>query len=150
SDDDVRKLVYLPTDAVLRPDVSGSAAGEARLGAYDAAFSRIKPSQLYATGVATPFATVNDVEQVLRDEPVHIVVVPGIFGEFIPRTPFEELFSTDSLSRSDWEVKGAQVTDDRFNVKTLETESLPLRDLVRVGSIDGAGPSGEKKALVTV
>ena len=31
--------------------------------------------------------------------PVHIVVVPGIFGEFIPRTPFEELLSADSAAK---------------------------------------------------
>jgi hypothetical protein len=77
-------------------------------------------------------------------------VVPGIFGEFIPRTPFEELFDAKTTASAEWATKGAQVTDQRFNVKTLTSDTHPLSELIRVGSIDGKDASGQTKPLVTV
>ena len=156
SDDDIKKLVYLPTDGVMKPKISSSLKGADRLAALDKAFNAIKPSDLFAAGDAAPFTEQANLEQVLAENPVHIIVVPGIFGEFIPRTPFEELFTADSIAKRDWAVKGAAVTDQRFNVKTLEQEDLPLHsddpknELIRVGSIDGKDASGAPKALVTV
>jgi hypothetical protein len=147
SDDDVKKLVYLPTDAVMKPAVPDTLAGEARIQAYDTAFKQIKPSDLFKAGDAAPFTKQADLEKVLEDEPVHIVVVPGIFGEFIPRTPFEELFDAQSVARAEWEAKGSQVKSARFNVKSLQTEQLAMSDLIRVASIDG---KASKKPLVTV
>jgi hypothetical protein len=150
SDDDVRKLVYLPTSGVMKPNVPESAAGEARLAALDKAFNDIKPSDLFKAGVDAPLTMQQDLDKVLVDGPVHIIVVPGIFGEFIPRTPFEELFSSKTIARTDWEIKGAKVTDDRFNVKALANDKAPLSDLIRVGSIDGKDASGKDVPLVTV
>lgn len=147
SDDDISKLVYLPTSEVMTPKVSvpRSASPEARLAAYDQAFKSIKPSQLYEEGKKTPIRNAGDVEKILRDGPVHVVILPGIFSELIPRTPFEELFSADSTAKKSWAQKGARVKDSRYNVKTLKDDQRPMSELVRVGSIDDA--SG--KPLVT-
>jgi hypothetical protein len=137
SDADAKKLVYLPTDAVMKPTARGASADE-RLASIDDAFKRIKPSQLYNLGAKTPMKATADLEKVLRDHPVHIVIVPGIFSEMIPRTPFEELFDQDTTAAREWKTKGAAVTDLRYSVKTFTSEPRPLSELVRVGSIDGA------------
>jgi hypothetical protein len=149
SDDDVRKLVYLPTDAVMKPGVPDSAKGADRLAALDKAFTSILPSQLFKAGAA-PFTQQDDLDSVLLDNPVHIIVVPGIFGEFIPRTPFEEIFSAHTVASAEWATKGAAVTDLRFNVKTLQSDTRALSEIIRVGSIDGVDASGAVKPLVTV
>jgi len=147
SDDDIKKLVYLPNEAVLSPKLTsprGASAAD-RIAAYDNAFKAIKPSALYEEGKKTPLAASSDVEKVLREKPVHIVILPGIFSEFIPRTPFDELFSQSSTAKKEWATKGAKVKDARYNVKTLSSDQRPMSELVRVGSIDDA--SG--KPLVT-
>ena len=168
SDADVHDLVYLPTADVMKPKVQGTpATAEERLRAYDQAFVGIKPSSLFENGARTPFAndSADELEKTLEKHPVHIVIVPGIFSELIPRTPFEELFSADTAARRDFAIKGARVTDKRLFVSDVawnETTQryaptqaeVPLSGtepngedaLLRVGSIDGK----DGKPLVTV
>ena len=52
-DDAFKKIVYLPTDALLSPNVSGDSA-EDLIASYDAAFSAVRPSDLYDHGAAAP------------------------------------------------------------------------------------------------
>ncbi|MBS2014865.1 MAG: hypothetical protein JST00_18390 [Deltaproteobacteria bacterium] len=154
SDDDVKKLVYLPTRNVLSPKVEGQpSSAEARLFAYDKAFTGIKPSDLFANGERTPFKDkrVADLEATLRAHPVHIVILPGIFSEFIPRTPFEELFSADTAARRDFAVRGARVKDSRLFVGDVTYDDrargyVPTR---REVPLTGTTPNGED-ALVRV
>lgn len=136
SDDDIRKLIYLPTDAVMKPTIAADLAGASRREALDTAFKAIKPSDLYEAGKATPFVEQRDLERVLDDddgEPIHIVIVPGIFGELIPRTPFDELFASQSLMRTDWETRGAS------SAKCIDAEGKPLANppLTKEGTVDG-------------
>lgn len=158
SDEDIQKLIYLPTDGVMKPkNIPATAAGPERLRSLDEWFKRIKPSDLYENGKSAPFELKADVEQALVDDPIHIVIVPGIFGEFIPRTPFDELFAEPSLMRTDWEKRGAKELakcldprtgapipnagagpndtidgcDLRYNVKKLKDEWRPLSETTR-------------------
>lgn len=148
---DIEKLVYLPTTDVMNPKIANGLAGADRRAALDEAFKKIKPSALYKEGTNTPFKDVEDIESVLRDKPIHIVIVPGIFGELIPRTPFDELFAETSAARTEWEELGKKAKcldtagkllehptpaadgtidgcDLRYNVKTLQHDWRPLSE----------------------
>ena len=90
-------LVSLPTERAIDPRVTPRGNSDAPLAPYDQAFTTMKPMDFYQQGVAVPFQTKQgpdggDLEGELRRNRVHIVIVPGIFGEFIPVSPFEEVF----------------------------------------------------------
>jgi hypothetical protein len=164
NDDAITKLVYLPTEDVLTPEAGGT--GAKHRAALDTKFKKILPSKLYANGAnldAHPLVHKDGLEDILKEQDVHIVIVPGIFGEFIPRTPFDELFSGPSAKRTEWEAKSNECTsatdpaknkpafakgdttkagcDLRYNVKELRQEWHPLAEannqgLIRVASLD--------------
>lgn len=122
---DIEKLVYLPTTDVMNPKIANGLAGADRRAALDEAFKKIKPSALYKEGTNTPFKDVEDIESVLRDKPIHIVIVPGIFGELIPRTPFDELFAETSAARTEWEEIGKKA-----KCQSNELFATPPRDTI--------------------
>jgi hypothetical protein len=146
--------------------VKGETAQD-KLESLDDVFKTVKPSQLYKNGQETPFSndSVADLENKLRAHPMHIVIVPGIFSEFIPVTPFEELFRADTAARREFAEKGSKVTDTRLFVADMKPGKKPgtyeatrravaltggeadgSDALVRVGSIDDA----DQKPLVKV
>jgi len=151
SDDAIHELVYLAppevTDPKIEPDPS------APLARLDARFRGIRPSALYDHGRKTPIRDTVDVEGALAARPVHIVVLPGIFGEFIDVAPFEEVYqSKTSAARVRWErliaEKAAlpEATDTTFDPKLVKDAPRSLASLVRTGSIDDDGG----RPLVTV
>jgi len=158
SDDAIKKLVLMPTRGAIVPEVTPRA--DAPLAPYDAAFARMRPSDFYERGLEAPLALQRGpdggLESELRRAPVHIVVVPGIFGEFIPVAPFEEVLRRGGTAQSDWAralaaaeadpAKADLVHDRQFSAAKTKDVERSLRDLVRVGSIDDA----DGTPLVTV
>lgn len=152
SDEQIRQLVLMPTEEAVTP--RGSMA------AYDAAFARMRPTDFYQQGLITPLVQKlgpgGALENELRRNPVHIVVVPGIFGEFIPVSPFEEVFRYGGAASVMWDRNmkaleadpaNAELTHDRqFAAAQVKDVSRSMRDLVRVGSIDDS----DGTPLVTV
>ena len=152
SDEQVKQLVLMPTEDSL------TARGSMK--AYDDAFARLHPMDFYQQGLVTPLTRKlgPNVEQKggpdgpldneLRRNPVHIVVVPGIFGEFIPVSPFEEVFRYGGAASVQWDRKLAAlesvpasadlVHGRQFSAAAVKDVSRSMRDLVRVGSIDDA------------
>ncbi len=152
SDEQVRQLVLMPTDDTFK------ARGSMK--AYDDAFARVHPTDFYQQGLVTPLTKKlgpnvdqnggpdGPLDNELRRNPVHIVVVPGIFGEFIPVSPFEEVFQYGGAASVKWDRKMAAleadpvnadlVTDRQFSAAQVKDVSRSMRDLVRVGSIDDA------------
>lgn len=157
-DDEIKKLVLMPTAAAIVPAVRPRA--DAPLAAYDEAFSRMRPTDFYRRGLEAPLVEERGpngaLESELRRHPVHIVVVPGIFGEFIPVSPFEEVFRAGGSARAAWDrnlaaaeadpSKADLVHDRQFSTAVTKDVERSLRDLVRVGSIDDA----DGAPLVTV
>lgn len=149
---DIRKLVYMAGPDVESPDVRFSSAEEG-LRAYDAHFAGIRPSSLFARGEATPFSPVENPDGIFdRSGPVTIVVVPGIFGEFIENTPFQELFDAGGSAAARFRDNLAahagapEATDTAYSLDALGEREHSLDELVRVGSLDGA----DGKPLVNV
>ena len=85
-----------------------------------------------------------DVDAILRKKPVTMVIVPGIFGEFIQVRPFEDVLEKDSAFKKDFEAKvqaalAANSKDARdltYVSSKLSFENRELDQLVHVGSID--------------
>lgn len=148
SDDQIHQLVFAPTAAMqAQVDVNP----QKPLEAYDRLFAGIKPSQLYEEGLRQAFvekqsAISPELEGELRQRPVHIVVVPGIFGEFIPVSPFEEVFANGGTAAKNWEnvladaeldpAKQALTQDKQYSAAALADVDKTLGATLRVGSID--------------
>ena len=146
SDDQIRQLVYMPTDGMMSPRLSVDASKP--FDGIDRAFKNIKPSDIYQNGIRTPFGagSASDLEAELSAHPVHIVVVPGIFGEFIPVSPFEEVFQAGGSAKRDFEARGASVHDKAWSSAALKDIDRTLGDTLRVASIDNA----QGKPMLTV
>jgi hypothetical protein len=162
SEDQVRQLVFMPTANVIDPKVTVRA--DRPLEAHDNAFRGIRPTDLYNAGLREPLLvkrhpTSPDLAGELRHRPVHIVIVPGIFGEFIPVSPFEEAFQiggtakldfeakVDALARSGDPAKKARVTVKQYSVAALGDVDKSLKDTLRVASIDNA--NGQPLVTIT-
>lgn len=150
-DDAIHDVVYLAPEEVTDPKIDPDPA--APLARLDARFRGIRPSALYQHGRDVPIRDVVDVEGALAARPVHIVVLPGIFGEFIDVAPFEEVYQAkSSAARVRWErliaekAASPDATDATFDPKLVKEAPRSLASLVRTGSIDDA----DGKPLVTV
>ena len=142
SDEQIKQLILMPTAESLKPRGS--------MQAYDAAYAKIRPTDFYQQGLITPLSgrvgPTGGLETELRRNPVHIVIVPGIFGEFIPVSPFEEVFRFGGAASVNWDRKMKALEGDKskndlthdrqFSAAQVKDVSRSLRDLVRVGSID--------------
>lgn len=76
-----------------------------------------------------------------QDVPL-LIVIPGIFGEFIAIHPFEETLREDSPLKTEYLNRLAQLnqqsdlsTDPQLNMLSLKQEPVPLSELVRVGAV---------------
>lgn len=82
-----------------------------------------------------------NVDQILRKKPLTLVIIPGIFGEFIKTRPFEEIFERPSRFREEWEklvddAPTALGSDLSYSSATVKDQPLSMKELVQVGSID--------------
>ena len=150
-DDAIHELIYLAPAEVTDPQIAPDPANP--LARLDARFRGVRPSALYRNGVETPMNDRADVDGALASRPVHIVVLPGIFGEFIDVAPFEEIYQAKgSAARVRWErliaEKGKlpEATDTSFDPKAVADGPRSLASLVRTGSID----DDQGRPLVTV
>lgn len=150
SDEDIHSLVYLPTAEAQNPMASYPEFSDAKsqLSFLDSFFKTLKPSDQYFNGLQTPFQSIKDMNAVFeRTGPVTVVVLPGIFGEFIETYPFQEVFSEpNTAAKLEWEQKFSAhpITDFAFSEEALQFEKRPLKDLIEVGSID----DGNGKPLI--
>lgn len=73
-----------------------------------------------------------------------IVIVPGIFGEFIKTRPFEEVFKRESSANKSFKTAVAQaksrssksVQDSYWSMETYSDKEVSLDEVMDVGSID--------------
>ena len=102
SSEDVAKLVFLPSDKLI------DSSGKGTLADFDARFQDVLPSDWYENGKKQKdLADAAELEKQLEANPIHIVIVPGIFSEMIPKTPYEEIFDAQSAACARSDVKFA-------------------------------------------
>src|SRR5690606_8901524 len=98
---------------------------------------------LYEAGIKKKLQKLDGLEAwAMARAPITIVAIPGIFGEFIDRLPFEEVLKTESTFKREWRqlcrrLPARHRTTKVFSVKDLDYRSVPLEEVFEVGSIDG-------------
>lgn len=101
-------------------------------------FAKVRPSDLYSLGVKTPFQQVLNPESVFsRTGPITIVLVPGIFGEFIAKRPFEEVLDSGTFN-SQFSQALRERTTQVYSLRALGKLPTPLSEAASIGSIDSA------------
>ncbi len=80
----------------------------------------------------------NSIMQLVQKKKTTIVIVPGLFGEFIETRAFEEVFARNSTEKTKWQkmVQNKLIVDDQYNLETNKIEKARLADLIDVASID--------------
>lgn len=99
--------------------------------------------------LAAPKAPIssNPTGEALASHPITIVVVPGIFGEFIKTRPFEEILQRDSQAKKEFLEKIASVRnrntsvggtlgyDHTLELRTLHDAARPLEELIHISAL---------------
>lgn len=136
---DIQKLIFQPHEEFFKAD-KASSDGVASLKLRSDAWSKIKPVDLYEAG-KTPVAEARDLDKALDAKPITIVIIPGIFGEFITHFPFNEVLTKkDSAFAKEW-AKAADekaLTDPVFDLETMTTSEKKMTEITEAASLDNA------------
>ncbi|RYZ75629.1 MAG: hypothetical protein EOP04_33090, partial [Proteobacteria bacterium] len=119
-DADIHKLIYVPDDRFYsEAKLDGENPFESRVLDY----SSIAPFDLYSKGLNTSFQEIKDVDGAVTLNPVTIVIIPGIFGEFIQHFPFHEvLVNKSSQFSKTWKdaIAKKPTTDTVFDLEQMK------------------------------
>ena len=152
-------LIYSPSPKML--EVTGQTTAEKIIQSLTSTYTQFNPSDLQKLGEASSksasgkVVSSQTINKALRKSPLTIVLVPGIFGEFIDTPIYKELMLNQSSSQKKlWMEKSKGLTDTHFSTEkygaTVTAENslkqVPLSDLVLVSSIDDV----DSKPLVKV
>jgi pimeloyl-ACP methyl ester carboxylesterase len=150
---DQELLMYFPTAELLK-EPTGAGSGAKFFAQLMEKHHSLSPFSLYQEGLQHPARPMDlhQVEAAIQklagkrtneadpDDLLTLVIVPGVFGEFIKSHAFEEALQEPSLFGQKWlkQAKKAGATDLQFSLDTLTRNPAPLSDLVRVGTLYGA------------
>lgn len=83
-------------------------------------------------------AELNQIMQLAQKKKTTIVIVPGLFGEFIETRAFEEVFARNSSEKTKWQnmVQNKMMIDDQYNLEKNAFQKSRLFDLIDVASVD--------------
>eukprot|EP01137_Pigoraptor_chileana_P036347 Opistho-2@31789 len=132
-------LIYFPTQDMF--DVLSSPS----LDDLDAVFNARSQSDVRKAGIERGHSRIADIDRVLlnRENPITIMVFPGIFGEFITHIPFEELFANgrmSAFSRRFRELHATAAREDRtdgvFDLFAMADVDVSLTEILDIASID--------------
>lgn len=148
-----RQLVYLPTPELLTAP-TGATSAEDFFARLQASAQSLSPMQLYELGARTPSAPYapSEIEDLLRHAgpgPITVVLLSGIFSEFITTRTFEDVLEYPaSRYRTLWQQRlaafrathpgDAALTDMSFSPDAVQDLSRSIEALVHVSSIDAA------------
>ncbi|MBY0472542.1 hypothetical protein K2X30_15365 [bacterium] len=142
------KLIYGPLPTQAFSPAPGPAALFEKM---KAGYGKLSPLDVYKGGLGIPTAPTSrdEIDQLLSkmnsDSSASnrntLVIVPGIFGEFIKIHAFEEVFSAPSPLQVQWKNAVAKVPppgamDSTFNLHKLNFESQSIEKLISVGTLN--------------
>ena len=137
---DAQKLLYSLPAELKRPPESAFAGPP--LQGLDALYRKYRPSALYEASTKAPAAQQPWSAQFAKRQPVLLVIVPGIFGEFIAHPPFEEFFANQQSAFARQfqaalaTAAPADRTDAIYSLHDLGAPEKPLSDSLSVASAD--------------
>ncbi len=140
-------VIYQPTEAMMQAPTANAESPEALLTAMDETMKSVMPADLYEQGMATAAQPVSaeDLNASLLAKPMTIVIIPGVFGEFIETRAFDDVFSRKkSAYAKDVNGKFADFrklqkggdTAPSYSLHALGNVDIPLDQLLTAGSID--------------
>jgi pimeloyl-ACP methyl ester carboxylesterase len=102
----------------------------------------VKLADLIANNRVTPAAKI----PVSKSQVLTLVILPGLFAEFLPMRPFEEILARPSKENADFlqrvkheMKKGNRLAKDPvFDLKFLASRSRPLSDVIQVAALNDA------------
>ncbi len=137
--EELRKLVFLPSPSLLNVKPSGDSALES-IQSLSRQFEVFKPSDLHAYGKSVPS---KPYEVKAASSPITLVIVPGIFSEFIDTFAFHEVVTRKDSSFAVKFAKSLESSsnaglknDVSFDFDTQADKEYPLSTFIRAGSID--------------
>ena len=136
---DAQKLLYaMPQDLRLPSD---AAFAGPPFQAMDALFCKHRPTELYELGAKQPVTPAIWTVQFEQRKPVLLVILPGIFGEFITHPPFEEAFARQSAFGRQFQAAVAKAapadrTDGVYSLHDLGVKERPIAETLHVTSYD--------------
>ena len=154
----VRKIILYPTAPLLVAPTGARSASEF-LARVTEAMRHVLPTALYKQGQSVPLQPVAKGSVLARlragrpalMDRLTLVIVPGVFGEFIENRAFEEVFSRKTSAFRSHFAARLQVakalaakdpryrpllTDASYSLEALAPVETPLEALVSVGSVD--------------
>lgn len=140
-------MLHMLPDAPLRVLASASSIEEALRSVSGSSLGA-----LIANTRITPAITL----AAKQGRPLTIVVVPGLFAEFIPTRPFEEILSRSSADGDQFarQVRDAaarndpQAFDETFDPSSLSVKTVPLTDVIAVGALSSAFPQAPVRLVL--
>ncbi len=149
TEEDLHKLVYLPTPDLLKIEGKGDDPAKA-IQDLSEQYIQIKPSDLFQYGKTQK---ASDFVLKVPSKVITLLVIPGIFSEFIDTYAFHEVISRESSDLAKrWKIaletpgKDASKMDKTFEFESLKEIDAPISEFVKMGSIDDKNG----KALVQV
>jgi pimeloyl-ACP methyl ester carboxylesterase len=168
------KILYFPLPKMLDAPSSASSKEEfmQELGDNYQAITAIdlyqkgkeETQRMLATGEDD--SLLRDAHQALRNHPITIIIIPGIFGEFIEQTPFDEAFQKNYQKRShffqQWQthyqellLQGKSLTDEQYSLEHTHLKKpgigkrqRPLKDLVHISGLRVPGQSSSERDAI--
>lgn len=104
-----------------------------------AALGRLQTYQkMLATDSNQKIVNVSQIKQLAKKRKMTIVIVPGLFGEFIETRAFEEVFARNSTEKTKWKqnFQNRLMVDDQYDLEANQIRKVPLADLIDVASVD--------------
>ena len=147
SEAQIAQVIYsTPASLSLAPSVNSASDFISQV---DKLGQSLQPKDFYQNSLAQkgPGYAKDDLVARLRQEPLTIVIFPGVFGEFIPTHAFEEVFKNkNSAASKEFALKSANsnLTDTSLSMNELKIEDgdsmpmkvMPLIHYFKVASID--------------
>ena len=132
SEEEIKAMLLVPTSE------SSSALASTNLELISSSFVGMRPSDFYRKSLETPFQTIeNPLSAIAQKGPATIIVVPGIFGEFIDDVPFETVLSdTQSSFYQKFHERLGGIETSAYSIESLNNQNYPLNRLINVASID--------------
>lgn len=131
-DSEIRKMVLFPSSSMTSP-LDPTAAFKS-LQEKEYVLSKDLPSDLYLNSLMDDFESQKN--PLDHKEPITIIVLPGVLGEFIDSSPFEKIFSSKSRFKSKVERLFKKEKEPVYFLSSMNSQQIKFTRLVRTGSID--------------
>lgn len=128
-------FIFLPTPAVSRfpADIDASDPLKSLLREH----APIAVRDLYEYGLGRAPQPINQLDSIYeKSGPITIVIVPGIYGEFIDTRPFDEALSQGGSFQQQWRGSLAALTDSVYSLEQLGESEKGLDQLIDLASFD--------------